>query len=87
MWFAREYPCYAPNSLLLDNALASMGAGVPSAMAAKLVKPEVSRTRSAQQKDVLQTYREAYLLHDHRFIIKDMNFLFTGERLLYRRRR
>lgn len=41
MWFAREYPCYAPNSLLLDNALATMGAGVPSAMAAKLVKPEV----------------------------------------------
>jgi len=40
VWFAREYPCYAPNSLLLDNALATMGAGVPSAMAAKLVKPE-----------------------------------------------
>ena len=32
VWFAREYPCYAPNSLLLDNALASMGAGVPSAL-------------------------------------------------------
>lgn len=42
VWFAREYPCYAPNSLLLDNALASMGAGVPSAMAAKLVKPEAN---------------------------------------------
>jgi Thiamine pyrophosphate enzyme, C-terminal TPP binding domain len=41
VWFAREYPCYAPNSLLLDNALATMGAGVPSALAAKLVKPEV----------------------------------------------
>jgi acetolactate synthase-1/2/3 large subunit len=42
VWFAREYPCYAPNSLLLDNALATMGAGVPSAMAAKLVKPEAN---------------------------------------------
>ena len=42
VWFAREYPCYAPNSLLLDNALATMGAGVPSALAAKLVKPEVT---------------------------------------------
>lgn len=41
VYFAREYDCYAPNSLLLDNALATMGAGVPSAMAAKLVKPEV----------------------------------------------
>lgn len=39
IWFARHYPAYRPNSLLLDNALASMGAGLPSAMAAKLVFP------------------------------------------------
>ncbi|TLM76332.1 acetolactate synthase large subunit [Microbulbifer harenosus] len=40
IWFARNYPAYAPNTVLLDNALATMGAGLPSAMAAKLVYPE-----------------------------------------------
>jgi acetolactate synthase I/II/III large subunit len=40
IWFARHYPTYLPNTLLLDNALASMGAGLPSAMAAKLVYPD-----------------------------------------------
>ena len=40
IWFARNYPAYEPNTLLLDNALASMGAGLPSAMAAKLVNPD-----------------------------------------------
>lgn len=41
IWFARNYPAYGPNTLLLDNALASMGAGLPSAIGAKLVHPEV----------------------------------------------
>ncbi|MEC8233209.1 MAG: acetolactate synthase large subunit, partial [Pseudomonadota bacterium] len=41
IWFARNYPAYHPNTLLLDNALATMGAGLPSAIAAKLVKPDV----------------------------------------------
>ena len=40
IWFARNYPAYSPNTVLLDNALASMGAGLPSAMVAKLVYPE-----------------------------------------------
>lgn len=40
IWFARNYKAYAPNTVLLDNALASMGAGLPSAMAAKLVHPD-----------------------------------------------
>jgi len=40
IWFARNYKCYQPNTLLLDNALATMGAGLPSAMAAKMVYPE-----------------------------------------------
>jgi len=40
IWFARNYKCYLPNTLLLDNALATMGAGFPSAMAAKLIYPE-----------------------------------------------
>ncbi len=39
IWFARNYPCYQPNTLLLDNALATMGAGLPSAIAAKLINP------------------------------------------------
>ncbi len=40
LWFARNYPALAPNTLLLDNALATMGAGLPSAMAAKMIVPE-----------------------------------------------
>jgi acetolactate synthase-1/2/3 large subunit len=40
IWFARNYPAHFPNTLLLDNALATMGAGLPSAMAAKIVYPE-----------------------------------------------
>jgi len=40
LWFARMYPAYADNTVLLDNALATMGAGLGSAMAAKLVKPQ-----------------------------------------------
>jgi len=39
IWFARNYRCAKPNTLLLDNALATMGAGLPSGMAAKMVKP------------------------------------------------
>lgn len=40
IWFARNYECHAANTLLLDNALATMGAGLPSAMAAKQLQPE-----------------------------------------------
>ncbi len=40
LWFARNYKAYNPNTFLLDNALATMGAGLPSAMAAKLLFPE-----------------------------------------------
>ena len=40
IWFARNYRCAQPNTLLLDNALATMGAGLPSGMAAKMVNPD-----------------------------------------------
>jgi acetolactate synthase-1/2/3 large subunit len=40
IWFARQYLCRRPNTLLLDNALATMGAGLPSAIAAKIVHPD-----------------------------------------------
>lgn len=39
IWFARNYKARKPNTVLLDNALATMGAGLPSAIAAKLVHP------------------------------------------------
>lgn len=39
IWFARDYKAHEPNTVLLDNALATMGAGLPSAMAARLVYP------------------------------------------------
>ena len=40
IWFARGYSARRPNTVLLDNALASMGAGLPSAMASAMVYPE-----------------------------------------------
>ncbi len=40
IWFARNYKAHVPNAVLLDNALATMGAGLPSAMAARLVYPD-----------------------------------------------
>ena len=40
IWFARNYRAHEPNTVLLDNALATMGAGLPAAMAAKLVYPD-----------------------------------------------
>ena len=40
IWFARNYRAHLPNTVLLDNALATMGAGLPSALAAQVVFPE-----------------------------------------------
>lgn len=40
LWFARNYQALAPNTVLLDNALATMGAGLPSAMMAKILFPQ-----------------------------------------------
>lgn len=40
LWFARNYPAYQRNTLLLDNALATMGAGLPSAMEAARLHPD-----------------------------------------------
>ena len=40
IWFARNYKASKPHTLLLDNALATMGAGLPSGIAAKMVHPE-----------------------------------------------
>lgn len=40
IWFARNYNARQPNTVLLDNALATMGAGLPSAMASAMVYPD-----------------------------------------------
>jgi acetolactate synthase-1/2/3 large subunit len=40
IWFARNYRTRVANTLLLDNALATMGAGLPSAMAAAMLYPK-----------------------------------------------
>ncbi len=40
IWFARNYRTRVANTLLLDNALATMGAGLPSAMAAAMLFPK-----------------------------------------------
>ena len=40
IWFARNYRTRVANTLLLDNALATMGAGLPSAMMAAMLHPK-----------------------------------------------
>ncbi|MGE8209331.1 MAG: acetolactate synthase large subunit [Stenotrophomonas rhizophila] len=40
IWFARNYRTHVANTLLLDNALATMGAGLPSAMMASMLFPK-----------------------------------------------
>jgi acetolactate synthase-1/2/3 large subunit len=40
LWVARVYPCYRPNTCIISNGFASMGIGVPGAIAAKLLYPE-----------------------------------------------
>ena len=40
IWFARNFKAHQPNTLLLDNALATMGAGLPAGIAAKMVYPQ-----------------------------------------------
>jgi acetolactate synthase-1/2/3 large subunit len=39
IWFARNYRTRMANTLLLDNALATMGAGLPSAIMAAILNP------------------------------------------------
>jgi acetolactate synthase-1/2/3 large subunit len=39
IWFARSYRTRVANTLLLDNALATMGAGLPSAIMAAMLNP------------------------------------------------
>jgi acetolactate synthase-1/2/3 large subunit len=39
IWFARNYRTAVANTLLLDNALATMGAGLPSAISAAILHP------------------------------------------------
>ena len=40
IWFARNYLAAEPNTVLLDNALATMGAGLPSAMECARLFPD-----------------------------------------------
>ena len=40
MWIGRLYGCYQPETCIISNGFASMGIGVPGAVAAKLVYPE-----------------------------------------------
>ncbi|NBI64847.1 acetolactate synthase large subunit [Clostridiales bacterium] len=39
MWIARHYNCYKPNTCIVSNGFATMGIGVPGAIAAKLANP------------------------------------------------
>ena len=50
IWFARNYRTWLPNTLLLDNALATMGAGLPSAMMAAMLHPEPARAGGVRRR-------------------------------------
>jgi len=40
LWFSRLYQTFKPNTFIVDNALATMGAGLPAAITAKMLYPE-----------------------------------------------
>jgi len=40
LWISRLFPTYEPNTVLISNGYASMGIGLPGAIAAKLVHPD-----------------------------------------------
>ncbi|MBI4294826.1 MAG: acetolactate synthase large subunit [Chloroflexi bacterium] len=40
LWIARMFPAIKPNTVIISNGFASMGLGVPGAIAAKLAHPE-----------------------------------------------
>lgn len=40
LWVARQYPAERPNTCLISNGFASMGIGLPGAIAAKLIRPQ-----------------------------------------------
>lgn len=40
IWLAKYYPVYEENTLLLQNGLISMGVALPSAIAARMIRPE-----------------------------------------------
>ena len=40
MWIARHYNCYEPNTCIISNGFATMGIGLPGAIAAKLINPD-----------------------------------------------
>jgi acetolactate synthase I/II/III large subunit len=40
LWMARQFPCDLPNTCVISNGYASMGIGLPGAIAAKLVFPD-----------------------------------------------
>ncbi len=42
LWFSRLYRTYRPNTFLLDNALATMGAGLSSGIMAKMLSPSLN---------------------------------------------
>jgi len=40
IWVARVFACYEPNTCIISNGFASMGIGLPGAIAAKMIYPE-----------------------------------------------
>src|SRR5207245_8793814 len=47
LWISRLFPTYEPNTVLISNGYASMGIGLPGAIAAKLVDRKSTRLNSS----------------------------------------
>ena len=57
IWFARNYRTHVANTLLLDNALATMGAGLPSATGVVAPPPLENRVRNTSARSMSSTFR------------------------------
>jgi acetolactate synthase I/II/III large subunit len=63
IWTARNYRAYAPNTCLIDNALASMGISLPGAIGAKLVYPDKNIVVVTGDGGVLMNIQELETAH------------------------
>ena len=63
LWISRLFPTYEPNTVLISNGYASMGIGIPGAIAAKLVHPQRHVVAACGDGGFLMTVHELETAH------------------------
>lgn len=63
LWISRLFPTYEPNTVLISNGYASMGIGLPGALAAKLVHPDKRVVAACGDGGLLMTVHELETSH------------------------